>query len=145
LQIRGIESEMISCCQNLLQNAAAYTPAGTQIEIVWRQGKVATPSDDWGKNSLSVEDCSAGGACLVVRDYGPGIHPEHLPKLSQRFYRADQDRSRSTGGFGIRCELSGKPDSIRGNNECRHTARLTRSVPGQHNANRCIWQRHRGS
>ena len=101
LQIRGIESEMISCCQNLLQNAAAYTPAGTRIEIVWRQGKVATPSDDWGKNSLSVEDCSAGGACLVVRDYGPGIHPEHLPKLSQRFYRADQDRSRSTGGTGL--------------------------------------------
>jgi len=101
LQIRGIENELISCCQNLLQNAAAYTPAGTRIEIEWRLAEVAIPSDDWSKKALSGDEFSAGTGFLVVRDYGPGIHPEHLPKLSQRFYRADQDRSRATGGTGL--------------------------------------------
>ena len=42
-----------------------------------------------------------GTAWLIVRDYGDGIEAEHLPKLSQRFYRADQARSRSTGGTGL--------------------------------------------
>jgi heavy metal sensor kinase len=66
---------------NLVDNAIAYTPTGGQIEL-----------------SLVVAD---GMARLAVRDNGPGIAPEELTHIFERFYRPDHARSRRTGGAGL--------------------------------------------
>ncbi len=66
---------------NLLENAVKYTPAGGTVEIVSR----AVPA----------------GAAVEVRDNGPGIPPEHLPRIFERFYRVDKARSRELGGTGL--------------------------------------------
>lgn len=82
LKIRAVESEFTSLAQNLIKNAVRHTPAGTAVHISWKQ-------------------ISTGGACLSVKDNGPGIGVEHIPKLTERFYRVDPGRSRETGGTGL--------------------------------------------
>lgn len=77
----GEESEIHSAFFNLVDNAAKYTPPEGSIEMRW-----------W------VED--AGGH-FAVTDTGPGIPEEHLPRLTERFYRVDAGRSRATGGSGL--------------------------------------------
>ncbi|MDQ1362636.1 MAG: two-component system, OmpR family, phosphate regulon sensor histidine kinase PhoR [Pseudomonadota bacterium] len=81
IQIRGVEKELHSAFGNLITNAVRYTPAGTTITVSWQPG--------------------GDGAKLCVRDNGPGISPEHLPRLTERFYRVDVGRSRSSGGTGL--------------------------------------------
>jgi two-component system phosphate regulon sensor histidine kinase PhoR len=81
----GAESELASAFVNLASNAVRYTPAGGEIRIRWRSGP-------------QVAD---GGAELSVEDTGIGIDPEHLPRLTERFYRVDRGRSRETGGTGL--------------------------------------------
>ena len=78
----GDERELISAFSNLVSNAVRYTPEGGKIKVVWR-------------------DAEDGGAEFVVHDSGPGIAPEHLPRLTERFYRVDRSRSRETGGTGL--------------------------------------------
>jgi two-component system phosphate regulon sensor histidine kinase PhoR len=77
----GVRSELLSAISNLVSNAVRYTPAGGQIRVAWSR----TPD----------------GAIFSVSDTGPGIAPEHLPRLSERFYRVDRSRSRETGGTGL--------------------------------------------
>jgi two-component system phosphate regulon sensor histidine kinase PhoR len=77
----GARSELVSAVSNLVNNAIRYTPLGGQIHLQW---------------SLTLE-----GAVFAVKDSGPGIAPEHLPRLSERFYRVDRSRSRETGGTGL--------------------------------------------
>lgn len=80
--IAGISMELHSAMSNLVSNAIRYTPAGGHIEVGW----------------LSHED----GRCeFYVQDSGPGIAPEHIPRLTERFYRVDRSRSRDTGGTGL--------------------------------------------
>jgi len=67
--------------RNLLVNALTQTPAGGSIEVAGRA------------LDRTVE--------ITVRDEGPGIPPEHLPHIFERFYRADPSRQRSTGGAGL--------------------------------------------
>ncbi|MCX2960038.1 MAG: ATP-binding protein, partial [Serratia symbiotica] len=62
-------------------NAITHTPAGTNIAVSWQQ----TPH----------------GAQFQIDDNGPGIAAEHLPRLTERFYRVDPARSRQTGGSGL--------------------------------------------
>ena len=81
----GAESELASACVNLATNAVRYTPAGGEIRIRWRSGP----------------QIGDGGAELSVEDTGIGIDPEHLPRLTERFYRVDRGRSRETGGTGL--------------------------------------------
>ncbi len=81
-QIAGARSELHSAMSNLLSNAVRYTPQGGTIVAGWR----VAPDH---------------GAEFFVSDTGPGIAPEHLPRLTERFYRVDRSRSRETGGTGL--------------------------------------------
>ena len=80
--IAGAPHELLSAMSNLLGNAVRYTPVGGVIEVKWRA-------------------LSEGRAEFSVKDSGPGIAPEHIPRLTERFYRIDRSRSRETGGTGL--------------------------------------------
>ena len=79
--VLGVRSELLSAISNLVSNAVRYTPAGGTIRVAWSR--------------------DAEQLTLSVSDTGPGIAPEHLPRLSERFYRVDRSRSRETGGTGL--------------------------------------------
>jgi two-component system, OmpR family, phosphate regulon sensor histidine kinase PhoR len=81
-QLAGVETELLSGINNLVQNAIRYTPAGGRVEVAW----------------CLLAD---GAGQLSVSDTGPGIAREHLPRLTERFYRVDGSRSRDTGGTGL--------------------------------------------
>lgn len=81
-ELAGAPGELRSALSNLISNAIRYTPAGGSIEVQW----------------TSTED---GAAIFSVHDTGPGIAPEHIPRLTERFYRVDRSRSRETGGTGL--------------------------------------------
>ncbi len=81
-QIAGASNELLSAITNLVTNAVRYTPEGGRIELSWRV-------------------LADGAGEIAVRDTGPGIAREHLPRLTERFYRVDGSRSRDTGGTGL--------------------------------------------
>jgi two-component system phosphate regulon sensor histidine kinase PhoR len=80
--LRGSSKELRSAFGNLAGNAVRYTPAGGHIALRWKAQ-------------------ADGGAEFSVSDDGPGIASEHLPRLTERFYRVDRGRSRDTGGTGL--------------------------------------------
>jgi two-component system phosphate regulon sensor histidine kinase PhoR len=82
VQIAGEQTELLSAISNLVGNAVRYTPQGGRIDVGWRQR-------------------ADGAGELTVNDTGPGIAREHLPRLTERFYRVDGSRSRETGGTGL--------------------------------------------
>jgi two-component system phosphate regulon sensor histidine kinase PhoR len=82
ISLLGDEQEILSAFGNLISNAIRYTPDGGDITIQWS-------GDTKGRGIFS------------VRDTGPGISAEHLPRLTERFYRVDRSRSRDTGGTGL--------------------------------------------
>jgi two-component system phosphate regulon sensor histidine kinase PhoR len=86
LVVRGDRDELIRALENLVENALKYGAAGKCVEI-----------------TLSVAQTRAGSpeARIAVRDHGPGIAPEHLPRLTERFYRVDVADSRAQGGTGL--------------------------------------------
>jgi two-component system phosphate regulon sensor histidine kinase PhoR len=81
-QLAGIEGELLSAVGNLVTNAVRYTPEGGRISIGWR------PRED-------------GSGEVTVSDTGIGVAREHIPRLTERFYRVDGSRSRETGGTGL--------------------------------------------
>lgn len=81
-KLLGDETEVHSALSNLVDNAAKYTPASGTVVLTWRLDE-------------------AGRGVVTVADTGPGIAPEHLPRLTERFYRADSGRSRAAGGAGL--------------------------------------------
>ncbi|HEX3141906.1 MAG TPA: phosphate regulon sensor histidine kinase PhoR [Rhizobacter sp.] len=81
-QLAGIESELMSAVGNLVTNAVRYTPEGGRIGVGWRL------RDD-------------GSGEITVSDTGIGVAREHIPRLTERFYRVDGSRSRETGGTGL--------------------------------------------
>ncbi|BAL96652.1 phosphate regulon sensor histidine kinase PhoR [Rubrivivax gelatinosus] len=81
-EIAGSDTELLSAIGNLVGNAVRYTPEGGRIDLRFRT------RDD-------------GSAEIEVADTGVGIAREHLPRLTERFYRVDSSRSRETGGTGL--------------------------------------------
>jgi len=81
LKVLGNEEQLRSAISNLVYNAVNHTPAGTHIIVRWQH----VPQ----------------GAEFSVEDNGPGIAAEHIPRLTERFYRVDKARSRQTGGSGL--------------------------------------------
>ncbi|WP_171220377.1 ATP-binding protein [Enterovirga aerilata] len=87
VRILGDRDELLRLVENLVENAIKYGGSGKSVEIaVRRQGPGGTQGE-------RVE--------LSVRDHGPGIPPEHLPRLTERFYRVDVAESRIQGGTGL--------------------------------------------
>ncbi|MDP1937671.1 MAG: phosphate regulon sensor histidine kinase PhoR [Hylemonella sp.] len=81
-QLSGVDSELFSAFWNLASNALRYTPPGGAVQVSWKL-----------RPDRSGEFC--------VCDSGPGIAREHIPRLTERFYRVDPSRSRATGGTGL--------------------------------------------
>ncbi len=81
-EVVGSASELRSAIGNLLSNAVRYTPSGGRI---------------W----FSITASEAADVLIEIRDSGVGIAAEHIPRLTERFYRVDRSRSRETGGTGL--------------------------------------------
>ena len=79
--LRGDQDQLRSAFSNLVFNAVKYTPAGGKIFVSWYTNRE--------------------GAHLSVKDTGIGIDPIHIPRLTERFYRADPSRHKETGGTGL--------------------------------------------
>jgi two-component system phosphate regulon sensor histidine kinase PhoR len=82
IELAGVEGELLSGIGNLVSNAVRYTPEGGGIDVHWRE-------------------LADGSGELCVADTGLGIAREHLPRLTERFYRVDGSRSRESGGTGL--------------------------------------------
>jgi two-component system phosphate regulon sensor histidine kinase PhoR len=79
--LMGSSDELHSAFANLVTNAVRYTPDGGKIDIIWENHN--------------------DGPRFIVRDNGIGIRPEHIARLTERFYRVDKGRSRETQGTGL--------------------------------------------
>jgi two-component system phosphate regulon sensor histidine kinase PhoR len=86
LTVPGDRDELVRVFENLVENALKYGAAGKRVDITLRQAISAEGEPE---------------ARVGVRDYGPGIAPEHLPRLTERFYRVDVSESRAQGGTGL--------------------------------------------
>jgi two-component system, OmpR family, phosphate regulon sensor histidine kinase PhoR len=84
--VLGDHDELLRIFENLVENALKYGAAGRRVDI-----KIGPGSSADGEPEAQVS----------VRDYGPGIAPEHLPRLTERFYRVDVTESRAQGGTGL--------------------------------------------
>jgi len=84
--VLGDRDELIRALENLVENALKYGAAGKRVDITLAPGQTRAGTPE---------------ARLSVRDYGPGIAPEHLPRLTERFYRVDVADSRQQGGTGL--------------------------------------------
>jgi two-component system, OmpR family, phosphate regulon sensor histidine kinase PhoR len=109
LVVLGDRDELIRALENLVENALKYGAAGKRVDITVTHGQTRAGTPE---------------ARVAVRDYGPGIAPEHLPRLTERFYRVDVSDSRAQGGTGLGLALVKHVLN-------RHGGRLTiESTPG---------------
>jgi two-component system, OmpR family, phosphate regulon sensor histidine kinase PhoR len=84
VHVKGARDELIRVFENLIENAIKYGQTGGRVDIAARRN-AAIPREFQ----------------ISIRDYGPGIAPEHLPRLTERFYRVDVASSRDKGGTGL--------------------------------------------
>jgi two-component system phosphate regulon sensor histidine kinase PhoR len=107
ITVRGDRDELVRVFENLIENALKYGGAGGRTIVTIKEP--AKPG---------------GEASVAVRDFGPGIALEHLPRLTERFYRIDVGHSRAEGGTGLGLALVKHILN-------RHRGRLTiESTPG---------------
>ncbi|MGL6059136.1 MAG: ATP-binding protein [Bradyrhizobium sp.] len=90
ITIAGDREELLRLCENLIENALKYGASGGRIIV-----SLTTASSGDGTPEYRI----------MVRDFGPGIAPEHLPRLTERFYRVDVGDSRAQGGTGLGLSL----------------------------------------
>jgi two-component system phosphate regulon sensor histidine kinase PhoR len=108
--VLGDRDELIRALENLVENALKYGAAGKRVDVTLSRGQTRSGAPE---------------ARIAVRDFGPGIAPEHLPRLTERFYRVDVADSRAQGGTGLGLALAKHVLN-------RHGGRLTiDSTPGQ--------------
>jgi two-component system phosphate regulon sensor histidine kinase PhoR len=86
LTVLGDRDELVRALENLVENALKYGAAGKRVDITLARNQTRGGAPE---------------ARVAVRDYGPGIAPEHLPRLTERFYRVDVADSRAQGGTGL--------------------------------------------
>ena len=86
LIVPGDRDELLRVFENLVENALKYGASGKRVDLTVARGESTQ---------------GPGEALIAVRDYGPGIAPEHLPRLTERFYRIDVGHSRAEGGTGL--------------------------------------------
>jgi two-component system phosphate regulon sensor histidine kinase PhoR len=90
VMVPGDRDELTRVFENLVENALKYGAAGKRVDIGFASA------------------AASGGApevLVAIRDYGPGIAAEHLPRLTERFYRVDVTQSRAEGGTGLGLSL----------------------------------------
>ncbi|MBI5264486.1 MAG: two-component sensor histidine kinase [Bradyrhizobium sp.] len=90
VMVAGDREELLRLFENLIENALKYGASGGKVIV----SLVAVPA---GEGAPEIR--------VLVRDFGPGIAPEHLPRLTERFYRVDVGDSRSQGGTGLGLSL----------------------------------------
>ena len=88
--IAGDREELLRLFENLVENALKYGASGGKVEV---------------SLTSSLSSDGAPEVRVIVRDFGPGIAPEHLPRLTERFYRVDVGDSRAQGGTGLGLSL----------------------------------------
>ena len=109
LTVLGDRDELVRALENLIENALKYGAAGKRVDVTVGRAQTRAGLPE---------------AHVSVRDYGPGISPEHLPRLTERFYRVDVADSRAQGGTGLGLALVKHVLN-------RHGGRLTiESTPG---------------
>ena len=109
VHVAGNRDELIQVFENLLENACKYGQSGGRVVV-----SVARQPEN-----------REHGVSVSFRDFGPGIAEEHIPRITERFYRVDVDTSRAQKGTGLGLSIV---KHILG----RHDARLTiRSKPGE--------------
>jgi two-component system phosphate regulon sensor histidine kinase PhoR len=86
LIVLGDRDELVRALENLVENALKYGAAGKRVDITLTRAQTRAGAPE---------------ARVAVRDFGPGIAPEHLPRLTERFYRVDVADSRAQGGTGL--------------------------------------------
>ena len=104
--VEGDRDQIVQVLQNLIENAVKYTPAGGTVSVEMVSGApgeiVASRLEEGARQSLLTPD---DGACrylgVRVADQGPGIARQHLPRLSERFYRAPGQKSGEKAGTGL--------------------------------------------
>src|SRR5262249_35782978 len=84
--VKGDRDELLRVFENLIENAVKYGQAGGRVDVTVVRLRATERGEE-------VE--------VAVRDHGPGIPPEHLPRLTERFYRVDVSASRQKGGTGL--------------------------------------------
>lgn len=118
VDLLGSAKELHSAFSNLVSNAVRYTPAGGSIQVM-------------------AERTAQGGFALTVRDSGQGIPRQHLPRITERFYRVSPSRSRDSGGTGLGLAIVKHVLNL-------HQARLEiASEPGQGSSFRCLFDADR--
>jgi len=83
VEVTGERDELVQVFENLIENGLKYGGSGGRLDIAIASGDAGT------------------AATVTIRDYGPGIAPQHLPRLTERFYRVDAEASREKQGTGL--------------------------------------------
>jgi two-component system phosphate regulon sensor histidine kinase PhoR len=84
VEVRGDRDELFQVFENLLENACKYGQSGGRVTV-----------------SIDVDEAAEPEVAVTIRDFGPGIPEEHIPRITERFYRVDVDTSRGQKGTGL--------------------------------------------